>query len=61
MISIDEAIKELNHQANICHTWGEETLKCSLRLGIEALKRIQEYRSMKIVSGGWNLPGETKK
>ncbi|MBA7579224.1 hypothetical protein ES708_21093 [subsurface metagenome] len=31
------------------------------KLGIEALKRVQEYRSMEIVSGGWRLPGETEK
>ena len=46
MVTIMEAINELLHQAYICIIPGEETLKESLELGVQALheKLVREKK-----------------
>ena len=60
MITIEKAIRDLQARVD-----GEFCIKgvdnCEdMKLGIEALKRLQNYRTRVLVSGCRLLPGETK-
>ena len=58
-MTIDEAIEGLNKIID----WPQSNLSPasvnSVRLGIEALKRVKEHRYYKITSSAILLPGET--
>ena len=59
-MTIDEAIKRLQNELNHGFRCGYEDLDKAQRLGIEALKRLQEQRSRTIIDEDDLLPGETE-
>ncbi len=59
-MTIDKAVEILdNYQADMCLTPATD-LRDAVKLGIEALKRINEIRESPLGYTEFRLPGETK-
>jgi hypothetical protein len=59
-MTIDEAIKELKTNPGIEVFVVDPLAAKAIQLGIEALKRIKEYRNRADVRRSFLLPGETE-
>lgn len=59
-MTIDKAIKILTNLGNTNPKADTRNYKQALKLGIEALKRVQEHRHYNVASSAIKLPGETK-
>ena len=59
-MTIDEAIKVQTEMLNIVYNSQSPKRSKALRLGIEALKRVQLYRKGMYIGLGDKMPGETK-
>jgi len=60
MMTIDEAIYELEDGLRGLKGYLHEDYNNALQLGIEALKFIQKLRGNEVISSSILLPGETK-
>lgn len=59
-MTIDEAIKVLEYHLNPDPAKNYKPVADAVKLGIEALRRIQKLRADVLFDGGVSLPGETK-
>ena len=59
-MTLDEAIKELDHWQQLPWDASHKKLKDAVKLGIEALKFIRARRGIYNAQGIMTLPGETK-
>lgn len=59
-MKIPEAIEILSRSADAGVTTFNDDFRNAERLGIEALKRVQELRDFNLATAGRILPGETK-
>lgn len=60
-MQIDEAIKTLNCIGGDGELWPNTDIAKALKLGIEALKRVQDIRSRGLFNTPYLLPGEDNK
>lgn len=60
-VNIDEAITDLSIQLEVKRRVGAERAATALQLGIEALKRLQDYQKGVNIDLWSKLPGETGK
>ena len=59
-MTLDEAIMDLSIQLEVKHRLGKDYQANAIELGIEALKRLKEYREWHRSTADGPLPGETK-
>ncbi len=59
-MTIDDAIAILEQEYELAKVYNEHLGKPAIKLGIEALKAIQETKWLGILHKDYLLPGETK-